>query len=103
MTIATSSLSEYRQTLMDLLPDQGHWSDDGYLWLTDHTSRLIEYTDGQIEPLPMPTDMHQSIAEFFLVAFAAFLTPLGGKAHITALLLPIRRGHFRSPDAFLVH
>src|SRR5260370_28699765 len=102
MTIATSSLSEYRQTLMDLLPDQGHWCDDGYLWLTDHTSRLVEFTDGEIEPLPMPTDMHQSIAEFFLVAFAAFLTPLGGKAHIAPLRLQVRRGKFREPDVLLV-
>ena len=41
--------------LCDLLPSQGHWSDDAYLWLTDHTNRLIEFTDGHIQELPIPT------------------------------------------------
>ena len=61
MVISTPALGEYKQTLLDLLPDQGHWSDAEYLWLTDHTSRLVEFTDGEIEVLPPPTDrVHQA-------------------------------------------
>ncbi len=37
------------------LPPQGAWSDEAYLWLTDHSRRLIEFTDGWLEELPMPT------------------------------------------------
>ena len=42
--------------LCELLPRQGCWSDEGYLWLTDHGNRLVEFTDGRIEELPKPTD-----------------------------------------------
>ena len=37
-----------------LLPAQGAWSEDDYLWLTDHTRGLVELTDGHIEVLPLP-------------------------------------------------
>ena len=45
--------------LCDILPRQGCWSDEAYLWLTDHSRRLIEFTDGRVEELPMPTFTHQ--------------------------------------------
>jgi Uma2 family endonuclease len=102
MVISTPSLSEYKQTLLDLLPDQGCWADDEYLWLTECTKRLVELTDGEIEVLPMPTDLHQSIAEYFFMAWTAFLVPIGGKAHLAAIRLRIRPGKFREPDVLAV-
>jgi Uma2 family endonuclease len=102
MIAGVSSQEEYKLALLDLLPDQGRWSEDEYLWLTDHTTRLVEFTDGQIEVLPMPTDLHQTILEFFFLAFTTYLTPLGGKAHLAALRLKIRSGKFREPDLLLV-
>lgn len=72
------------------------------MWLTDDTNRRVEFTDGYLEPLPMPTDKHQSIAEFFLIAFTTLLGPLGGKAHIAAVRMRIRPGKFREPDVLLV-
>ena len=59
--------------LCDLLPRQGSWSDEGYLWLTDHGSRRAEFTDGRIEGLPMPTDAHQSVLLFLHALFRAWL------------------------------
>ena len=50
--------------LCELLPRQGDWSDEGYLWLTDHGNRRVEFTDGRIEERPMPTDVHQSVLLF---------------------------------------
>ena len=41
-----------------LFPAQGEWSEDDHLWLTNHTKRLVELTDGHIEVLPMPTEEH---------------------------------------------
>jgi Uma2 family endonuclease len=102
MTATISVLSEQKQAILNLLPNQGNWSERDYLWLTDHTSHLVEYTDGFIEELPMPTDLHQSIAEFFLFAFTAFLSPMGGKAHIAPLRLKIRQGKYREPDVLAV-
>jgi len=31
--------------VLDVLPSQGRWHEDGYLWLSDHCSQLIELTD----------------------------------------------------------
>ena len=47
----------------EVLP-QGCWSDDDYLWLTDHTRRLVEFTDGYLEILPMPSRGRQRILAF---------------------------------------
>ncbi len=102
MIAAVSSQEEYKQTILDLLPNQGSWTEAEYLWLTDHTNRLVEFTDGQVEVLPMPTDHHQTIAGFFFMAFTAFLTPLGGMAHFMGIRLQIRPGKFREPDVLLV-
>ena len=102
MIASSSSLDEYERTLIDLLPDQGNWSEAEYLALTDHTQRRIEFTDGYLEPLPMPTDLHQSIIQFFALALVVFLSPLGGKVHFAPIRLRIRPGKFREPDLLLV-
>src|SRR5438128_5834464 len=104
MKTASKSISraKFKQMLADVLPDQGNWSEERYLWLTDHTNRLIEFTDGYLEPLPMPTDRHQSILGFLYLACHAFLTPLGGKVHFAGLRLRIRPGKIREPDLLLL-
>jgi Uma2 family endonuclease len=102
MIPSAPALGEYKQTLIDLLPDQGHWSEDEYLWLTDHTSRLVELTDGHLEPLPMPTDSHQSIVGFFYLVLGLVLAPLGGKVQFAPVRLRIRPGKFREPDVLAV-
>ncbi len=87
---------------MELLPNQGSWTEEQYLAFTDHTNRLIEFTDGFVEFLPMPTDRHQSILEFLFLAFHAFVTARGGKVHFAALRMQIREGKFREPDLLLL-
>jgi Uma2 family endonuclease len=93
---------EFQRTLLELLPEQGSWSDEGYLWLTDHTNRLIEFTDGYIEVLPMPTPLHQNILQFLFLAFLDYIHPRGGKVHFAPLRLRIRPGKFREPDLLLL-
>jgi len=51
-----------------LFPEQGEWSEEAYLQLTDGTNRRIEYTDGRLEFLPMPTEIHESLIEFLYFA-----------------------------------
>ena len=41
--------------LREVLPPQGAWSDEAYLWLTDHSRRPIEFTDGHVQELPIST------------------------------------------------
>ena len=98
----TSTLQVTQQHIndlvLDVLPMQGQWREDDYLWLTDHTLRLIEFTDGYLEVLPMPTDAHQTILLFLYECFIAFLRPLGGKVLVAPLRLKIREDKFREPD-----
>jgi Uma2 family endonuclease len=97
-----TSPAQQKKLLLDLLPDQGAWSDEEYLWLTDHTNRLVELTDGFVEVLPVPTDRHQAILGFLFLAFHGFVKPLGGKVRFAALRLRLRTGKFREPDLLLL-
>ena len=94
--------SEHGKALLDPMPGPGQLSDEDYLRLTDSTSRVVEFTDGYLEPLPMPTDLHQTILEFLFTLFNAYISPLGGKALFAALRMRIRAGNFREPDIILV-
>ena len=85
---------ELQEVLRALLPDQGQWDDAGYLWLTDDTNRLIEFADGAIEVLPVPTDEHQTLSEYLFLAFGAILRPLGGVIRYAPLRVQIRPGKF---------
>ena len=84
--------------LCDLLPSQGCWTDDAYLWLTDHSRRLVEFTDGRIEELPKPTTTHQTVLAFLHFLFRDWIRPRGGVVVEAALRLRIRAGKFREPD-----
>jgi Uma2 family endonuclease len=101
-SVVRTSPSQQKKALLELLPDQGAWRDEQYLWLTDHTNRLVEFSDGFVEVLPMPTDRHQSILKFLFLAFHGFLAPLGGNVQFAALRLCLRPGRFREPDLLLV-
>jgi Uma2 family endonuclease len=89
-------------TILDLELLQGLWTTAQYLKLTDHSRRLLEFTDGHIEVLPMPTDQHQVISRFLLFALFAFVQQLGGTVLYAPLRLQIRAGKFREPDLLLV-
>ena len=52
---------KWQELLEEILPRQGEWSEEEYLVLTDHRSRLIEFTDGFLEVLPVPTAKHQML------------------------------------------
>lgn len=88
--------------LAQLLPLQGEWTEDDFLWLSGRTSRVVEYTDGWIEALPMPTDRHQTILLYLYALFSAFLQPHRGKVLVAPLRLRIRPRAFREPDLLLL-
>src|SRR4051812_33979752 len=69
----TMSPQEYRRVVLELLPDQGDLSEEDYLWLTDHSRRPIEFTDGAIEVLPWPTRTHRCLLKFLLRLFKRLL------------------------------
>ena len=80
-----------------LFPAQGTWSEEEYLDL--HTNRLVEFSDGYLDVLPMPTTSHQQIVAYLYGLLLAFVTT---KDLGTVLFAPLRvrlwRGKFREPD-----
>ena len=99
---AATSQAALDALLCDILPRQGRWSDEAYLWLTDHGRRRIEFTDGRIEELPLPTFTHQAVLSFLHALFRVWLRPRGGVAVFSGLRMRIREGKFREPDLLLL-
>src|SRR5580704_15114381 len=64
---------EYAWEVATLYPVQGEWSDEDYLALTDHSNRRIEFTDGWLEFLPMPTESHESLVRYLFLALYQFV------------------------------
>ncbi len=102
MTTSTTSPDALHALLREVLPPQGNWSDEEYLWLTDRCNRLVEFTDGHVQELPMPTFTHQAILAFLYRLFHEHLDPRGGVVMFAALRMRIRAGMFREPDLLLL-
>jgi Uma2 family endonuclease len=100
MKLATKRTKQHvnRSLPRDLVPKQGRFTEEQYLALTDHTTRLVEFTDGYLEPLPMPTTKHQRILAFLYRLFFQWLGSRGGFVVFAPLRLRIRSGKFREPD-----
>ena len=101
-TTASSPSLEWKDLLEDLLPPQGEWSEEEYLVLTDHRNRLVEFTDGFLEVLPMPTTKHQLLLKFLFLAFYHFFESNGGLVLFAPLRLRIRPRKFREPDLMVL-
>jgi Uma2 family endonuclease len=87
---------------LDLLPLQGLWTAEQYLKLSEQTNHLIEFVDGVMEVLPMPTRQHQAISRFLFLALLAFVQGSGGTVFYAPLRLQIRPGKYREPDLLLL-
>lgn len=98
----TTSAREYRKAILELLPEQGDWGEEEYLWLSDHANRLVEFNDGKIEVLPMPSDLHQVILFLLARGFFAYIDPRGGIVLFSPLRLRLRPGKVREPDMLLL-
>jgi Uma2 family endonuclease len=87
---------------IDLLPLQGLWTEEQYLRLTDQTNRLIEFTEGSVEVLPMPTRTHQAISRYLFLAFLASVERVGGTVFYAPLRVRVAPNRFREPDLVLL-
>jgi Uma2 family endonuclease len=107
MSILSSSQSleaDYVWEVATLFPQQGEWSESEYLELTDHSSRRIEFTDGRLEFLPMPTEIHQELTAFLYRVLYQFVNQRSaGKVHFSGLRVRIRPGKVREPDVIFLH
>jgi Uma2 family endonuclease len=87
--------------LLDLFPEQGDWTEDEYLRL--NTNRLVEFSDGCVEVLPMPDLIHQLLAVFLTNVLNAMLVDgAKGLAATAPFKLRVRKGKWREPDVLYV-
>lgn len=82
--------------IANLFPAQGHWSVDDYLDLD--TNHLVEFSHGNVEVLPMPSDKHQAIVGYLITLLSALAQRLGGSARIAPLRMQLWEGKIREPD-----
>lgn len=100
---ATSIGGEPAWEIATLFPSQGDWTVEEYLALTDSTNRLIEYTDGRIEVLEMPTVAHQLILSHLFVLLHEFVKARGLGVVLSAgtrVQADVKK--FREPDVLYV-
>ena len=87
---------------IDLCPLQGLWTEEQYLRLTDHINCLVEYADGYVEVLPMPTRKHQAISRYMFLALLGGVQARGGTVFYAPLRVRVAPGRFREPDVLLL-
>jgi Uma2 family endonuclease len=80
-----------------LFPLQGQWDSGDYLAL--ETNRLIEFTDGFIEVLPIPDMRHQLCLDYLVESLKAFVKPRHlGRVLFAPFSIQIRPNKFREPN-----
>jgi Uma2 family endonuclease len=84
-----------------LYPAQGCWSEADYFALD--TNQLVEYADGFVEFLPMPTIYHQLIMQYLFASINAFVTKRRlGLVVLAGYKVRIREAKFRLPDILFI-
>jgi Uma2 family endonuclease len=93
--------SELCLDVAKLFPPKGQWSEQEYLALD--TNRLVELSDGSIEVLEMPTEVHQDIVLFlYRLLFAFVQVRSAGKVQTAARPVRLWPGKFREPDVLFM-
>ncbi|HEY2588832.1 MAG TPA: Uma2 family endonuclease [Tepidisphaeraceae bacterium] len=84
-----------------LFPNQGDWTEEEYLALPGN--RLIEFSDGHVEVLPMPTEAHQFIVAYLYRVLHGFVLARSlGRVLFAGLAVRLRSGKFREPDVLFL-
>jgi Uma2 family endonuclease len=83
--------------IAQLFPNQGMWTVGEYLALNGN--HLVEFSDGVLEVLPMPSETHQLIVLFLYRTLFAYAATRGVGTVLTApLRVKLWEGRFREPD-----
>ncbi len=80
-----------------LFPLQGSWTERDYLDLG--TNWMVEFSDGCVEVLPMPSRFHQRIVRFLFLVLHEFVSARGlGEVLFAPLPVRLRPEKYREPD-----
>src|SRR5512145_2631023 len=92
-----SGIGEPAWDIARLFPNQGHWSEQEYLALNGN--HLVEFSDGCVEVLPMPSMTHQLIVACLFGKISEFaLAKTLGRALFSPFRIRLRDGKYREPD-----
>jgi Uma2 family endonuclease len=84
-----------------LFPAQGDWSEEEYFELNNN--HRVEYSDGCLEFLPIPTIYHQLILQFLYEELKSFVTARAmGMVVISGYKIRLRAGKYREPDIVFI-
>lgn len=84
-----------------MYPLQGDWSVENYLALD--CGMLVEYSDGFVRVLPMPSLLHQWIARFLFLALERFVSERQlGEVFFAPLPVRLTPTKYREPDIVFV-
>jgi len=80
---------------------ENDWTEQSYLEIANRSNQPVEFSEGRLIVLPMPTPDHQDLVWKICEAFKTWARKHGGRAFISPL--PIRLGlrKFREPDVML--
>jgi Uma2 family endonuclease len=96
-TTPTNPAGEPTWDVARLFPNQGMWSEEEYLDLKGN--RLIEFSHGYVEFLPMPTTTHQMIVAWLYGELLQFVAPTKlGTVLFAPLRVKLKSGKYREPD-----
>ena len=96
-TPTPSKLGEPVWDLAFMFPFQGAWTVENYLALDGGI--LVEYTDGFIKVLPIPTLLHQWIVRFLFRRLDAYVNERGlGEVLLAPLPVRLTATKYREPD-----
>lgn len=83
--------------LAERYPRQGEWTEEDYFAL--EADYFVEFVDGVLEFLPMPTLSHQDIVEFLHEKLKAYVNAHRlGKVRFAPLPVRLFKGRIREPD-----
>jgi Uma2 family endonuclease len=104
MSGVQTRISEYGSPTWEiayLFPNQGTWAEEEYLSLGgDH---LIEFSDGFVHVLPMPTDEQQQILAVLFEHLNDYVTSRNlGTVLFAPMRVQVAEGHFRQPNIFFL-
>jgi Uma2 family endonuclease len=96
--------ADYVWEVATLFPQQGEWSEEGYLEITDRSNRRIEFTDGCMEFLATPTEIHEALLQFLFFALHRYVEERAiDKVYWNGIRLRIRARKIRLPDVIFLH
>jgi Uma2 family endonuclease len=93
----SQALNQPTCEIAHLFPAQGEWSEEEYLALD--TNWLVEFSDGVVEVLSMPTTSHQMLVLYLYGLLLAHVSPADlGTPLAAPLRVRVAKGKFREPD-----